>query len=183
MKTPKNTCYAKGCLLLKRLASVLFFTLVITHLSSCYKCEPAVVQESILQITVIDSITGKNAYNKSSPLLNKDSIRVVDNKGNSVLFMVFELQTSQLPVEYYYGIFVYFIGHDREMVDKSFETEQCTSIRVYLTSSRFFDYNICYKSESGKCGTNLNSLSIESGGRNIPIEDRSYVKLIEKIRL
>ncbi len=150
---------------------IYLITLFIALMSNaCYKSggkceEPLDIKDSEIVVVFKDKTTNKYLYTEVSPLYNKDSLKVFDERGRSLL--VANLLRSA-PNNQNEGIYV--IGFGRifspETDESSFRSEICKDFIVkYAFNEPADTITACFKSEKTKCGSRFQTLKVYHEGQ------------------
>ena len=77
------------------------FILIFTECHKTPKCElPRNVNQSSINVTFKDQITGKYLYTENNSLYNKDSIKIFDLGGNSLFLLFSQNQLNGTPTAF-----------------------------------------------------------------------------------
>lgn len=138
--------------------------------------EPIMVEQSIVNVTFIDKNTGKYLYSEVNPLYNKDSLKVFDPSGNSlVILKAKRINTTSLK-EYWDLSFgkIY-----NPLTDQpSYTSEICKDYTIQYSDNEKDSVTVCFKSKKTKCGSVFETLKIYHQGELIGYETNKTYALI-----
>lgn len=143
---------------------------VIAGTQSCKKggaCEGAynIKNQSEVVVTFIDQATGRYLYSEMNPLYNKDSLKVIDPLGNSLVILS---ALNQIP-NTYERYFVLSFGniYDSRTDEASFNSEICKDYIVKYTSSESDTIHVCFKAQKTKCGSKFETIKVYQNNQQI----------------
>ena len=135
--------------------------------SSCNKpprCEqPMFVQQSEIVVTFMEKSTGRYLYSEIHPLYNKDSLKVFDQYGNSLVI----LSLSNLIPNTSDGYNVLSFGniYDSKTDASAFNSELCKTYLIRYSSSEADTVQTCFKAKNTRCGSTFETLKVYHRGQ------------------
>jgi hypothetical protein len=147
----------------------LFCLLIIISLigSSCIrpKCEePFNISSSEIVVTYKDKATGMYLYSEVNPLYNKDSLKVFDQYGNSLVILSLLTSAPDNPNQ---GIYVLSFGniYDSRTDADAFKTETCKTYIIKYSYNETDTVQACFKAKKTKCGSVFETLKVYHKGQ------------------
>ncbi|HEV8285012.1 MAG TPA: hypothetical protein VGQ09_11925 [Chitinophagaceae bacterium] len=144
--------------------SIILISLIIYSCRKGGRCEQALnVTQSEIAVTFKDSATNKYLYSEINPLYNKDSFKVFDPKGNSLVIL---FASNQIP-NTSDGYFVLSFGniYDQQTDAASFNSELCKDVVVQYKYNERDTIRACFKSKTTKCGSVFETLKVYNRGK------------------
>ncbi len=149
-------------------------TFYISHLFFCFmifpschktpKCEsPRNVNQSSINVTFKDQITGKYLYTENNSLYNKDSIKIFDPGGNSLFLLFSQNQLNGSPTAFWVVNFGNI--YDQQTDANSFDTEICKNYIIKYYYNESDTLQVCFKSKKTECGSVFETLKIYQRGK------------------
>jgi hypothetical protein len=146
----------------KKFCFFLAFILIINF--SCVKrsdgeCDlPPNVNHSSINITFIDSLSGKYLYAETNPIYNKDSLKILDPNGNSLVL----LKSLDAIPNTYLGYWVINFGsiYTQQTDGNSFNSELCKNFIIKYTHNLSDTIQVYFKSKETKCGSVFETLKV-----------------------
>lgn len=147
-----------------------FPVLLFFGISGCIKpsggrCEEPIDAErsSEVVITFKEKATGKYLYSEVNPLYNKDSLRVYDPNGESLII----LSTSGTIPNTYSGYYIYSFGplYDAQTDKAALTTEVCKKYIIKYNSSETDTVTTCFRLQKTECGSVFSPLKIYHEGQ------------------
>ena len=141
--------------------------LISSQISSCRKggrCElPLNVKQSEIVVT-FKNTNGRYLYTEFNPLCNKDSLKVFDSAGNSLVILRLLRSAPDNPS---LGIYVLSFGniYDQQTDAVSFNSELCKDFIVQYNYNDRDTIKECFKSEVTKCGSVFETLKVYNKGQ------------------
>lgn len=144
----------------KTTVSFLFlFILIFTECHKIQKCEsPRNVNQSSINVTFKDQITGKYLYTENNSLYNKDSIKIFDPEGNSLFLLFSQNQLNGTPTAFW--VINFGNIYDQQTDANSFNTEICKNYIVKYYYNESDTLHVCFKSKKTGCGSVFETLKI-----------------------
>lgn len=140
--------------------------------SSCRKggkCEQAFnVNQSEIVVTFKDAATGNYLYSQTNPLYNRDSLKVFDPNGNSMVILKALRINSTSYVEYWDLSFGNL--YDQSTDANSFNTEICKKYVVKYKYNETDTITVCFKAKKTECGSVFENLNVYHKGQLIGSE-------------
>ncbi len=150
--------------------SIYIFTIIIAGIltfSSCKKggnCEEALtINQSDIAVTFKDQATGKYLYSEINPLYNKDSLKVFDPNGNSLIVLRKLSINPGTFVEYWelgFGSI-----YDPQLDAAAFNSEICKNFLVKYKYNESDTIKTCFKARKTKCGSVFETLKVYYKGQ------------------
>lgn len=142
-------------------------------ISSCKKGRPCeepynIKSQSEVVVTFIDKTTGKYLYSEMDPLFDKDSLRVIDPLGNSLVLLK-ALRINSATFEEYWDISFGNIYDDRTD-EPSFNSEICKNYIVRYSYNESDTIQVCFKSQETKCGSKFETIKVYQNGQEVGSE-------------
>jgi hypothetical protein len=149
----------------RKLNQMVFGFIVITVFCffSCRKggrCDQAPnVNQSEIVVAFKDKSTGKYLYTEVNPLYNKDSLKVFDPAGNSLVILN---MLSSAPDNPSIGIYWLSFGniYNGQTDQSSFNTELCKNFIVKYKYNEVDTIRACFKSVYTECGSVFQTLKV-----------------------
>lgn len=150
-----------------RVLLIIILCVVCVSSITCHKkseCEISTnVNQSEIVVTFKDKTTGKYLYSEVNPLYNKDSLKVLDQYGNS-LSILSALDLIPNTGSRYYVLSFGNIYH--EQTDASaFNTELCKTYIIKYSYNEFDTVQTCFKAKKTKCGSFFEILKVYNKGQ------------------
>jgi hypothetical protein len=144
--------------------------LIVVTFFSCKKIlgvpdceEPLYITNSGIQVAFKDSATNKYLYEQDFPLYNKDSIKIFDPQGDSLLLFKGLSNDVVVPTTGYWAIdFGSLFDYRTDSV--SFEREICKQFVVQYSYNERDTITTCFKSKDLKCGSVFSTLKVYHKG-------------------
>ncbi len=160
---------------------LLIVTFAISY-SSCKKSggeceEPLDIRQSEVNIIFIDSGSSKYIYTQINPLLNKDSLKVFDPSGNSLIILK---SLSVEPTPPYNEFWKLSFGniYDQRTNTNAFNTEICKEFIVQYQHNDWDTITTCFKAQKTECGSVFESLKVFYKGKLLATENNQTSTLI-----
>lgn len=141
--------------------------------SSCKKggrCEGAynIKNQSEVVVTFIDQTTGKYLYSEMNPLYDKNSLKVIDPLGNSLIILS---DLNQIPNTYhrYYGLSFGNI-YNNSTDEISFNSEICKNYIVKYSFNESDTIQVCFKAQKTRCGSKFETIKVYHKGKEVAAE-------------
>ena len=149
----------------RKLYNVTLAVIIITlfSFSSCRKggkCEQAPnVNQSEIVVAFKDKQSGKYLYTEVNPLYNKDSLKVFDQNGNSLVILKLLRSAPDNPS---IGIYWLSFGNifNSQTDENSFNSEICKNFIVKYKYNEVDTVNACFKSKRTECGSVFETLKV-----------------------
>lgn len=139
-----------------------FFFMVILQASSCKKggkCEEALnVNQSSIEVIFKDQNSGKYLYSEVNPLYNKDSLKIFDPLGNSLVLLT-SLSTIPGTSSRYWRINFGNV-YNQQTDANSFDIEICKYFVVKYSYNESDTIKTCFKSIKTECGSVFETLKV-----------------------
>ena len=151
----------------KRLLNVVFVFSSPLLLFSCFKkggpCEePLNLGLSEVRVT-FKNAAGEYLYKEINPPYRKDSLKVFDQNGNTLLLLS---QRQQIPDTYFaYNEISFGAIYDARTDQSSFNSEICKSFVIHYGYNERDTVQTCFKSKKTKCGAVFEYLKVYHKGR------------------
>ena len=162
-------------------------TLVITSFS-CRKilgvreCEEVLyVTNSSVGVAFKDFTTSKYLYEQDIPLYNKDSIKVYDPQGNSLLLFKGLSNDIEVPTTRYW-IINFGTLFDYRTDSVSFNEEICKEFIVQYAYNERDTIKTCFKSKDLKCGSVFSTLKVYNKGKLLTSVSNTTFALVTVIK-
>lgn len=138
--------------------------------SSCKKggrCEGAynIKNQSEVVVTFIDETTGKYLYSEMNPMYDKDSLKVFDPLGNSLVILK-KLRINSATFAEYWDLSFGNVYDDR-IDEASFNSEICKNYIVKYSFNESDTLQVCFKAQKTKCGSRFESLKVIQNGQEV----------------
>ena len=139
------------------------FVFLVVFIFSCRKggrCEQALnVTQSEIAVIFKDATTGKYLYEDLNPLHNKDSLKVFDPNGNSLIILSLHRSASDNSS---LGIYVLSFGniYDQRTDAGSYNAELCKDFIVQYKYNEKDTIKACFKSKKTNCGSVFETLKV-----------------------
>jgi len=130
--------------------------------NSCKKggrCEePEDVNQSSIVVAFKDNTTGRYLYSEVNPLYNKDSLKVFDPSGNS---LVIRSALNQIPntSSRYFDVSFGNI-YDQQTDGAAFSSEVCKTFLVKYRFNETDSIKACFTAKKTKCGSVFENLKV-----------------------
>jgi len=139
-----------------------FIIITLFSFGSCRKggrCEQAPnVNQSEIVVAFKDKTTGRYLYAEVSPLYNKDSLKVFDENGNS-LILLYALNQIPNTSSRYWDISFGNI-YNSQTDGNSFNSELCKNFIVKYKYNETDTIKACFKSKKTECGSVFETLKV-----------------------
>ena len=141
--------------------TLLLSSLIILCSNSCRKggkCEtaPDVRLSSSIQVTFKDAATGKYLYEEAFPLYNKDSLKVYDENGNSLLVGSQKNRDPLTNIGYFEMAFLPLYNSQTDQ--SAFNAELCRNFIVKYKYNETDTIRACFKARITECGSLFSTL-------------------------
>jgi hypothetical protein len=153
-----------------------FFLLVILAnltITSCKKgeeCEGAFnINQSEVVVKFIDKATGKYLYSEINPMYNKDSLKVYDPHGTSLIILSALDQIPNTNNRYYVLSFGNIFNPSSDST--SFNSEICKDYTIMYSPTETDTVRVCFKSKQTKCGSVFETLNVYQKSQLISFEN------------
>lgn len=167
---------------MKALYQIIAIMLAATSLtnSSCRKggdCEGSFnLNQSEVAITFIDQQNGSYIYSETNPGYNKDSLKVFDPQGNSLIILSALNQIPNSNNRYYVLSFGNIYNPLTDAA--SFNSEICKEYTIKYSTSETDTLSVCFKSKQTKCGSVFETLKVYHKGQLLDLEANKTSTLI-----
>ncbi len=162
----------------------LFFILLPVIIFSCRKggrCEESLrVTQSEINVSFKDKTTGRYLYEEINALYNRDSLKVFDPSGNSLVILSALNQIPNTSNRY----FVLSFGniYDQRTDESSFNAELCKDFIVQYKYNEKDTIRACFKSKTTKCGSVFETLKVYNKGQLLATETNDNFSSITVIK-
>ena len=152
---------------MKKILYFAFATTLIIN-SRCVKrsdgdCDlPPNVNRSSINITFIDSLSGKYLYAESNPVYNVDSLKIFDPIGNSLFLLKSSNNIPNSSLAYW--VINFGNLYEQQTDANSFNAEICKNFLVKYSYNLSDTIQVCFKSKSIKCGSVFETLKVYHKG-------------------
>jgi hypothetical protein len=132
--------------------------------------------QSEIAVSFRDATTGKYLYEEINPLYNKDSLKVFDPPGNSLVIFSALNQIPNTSDRY----FVLSFGniYDQQTDAGSFHAELCKDFIVQYKYNEKDTIRTCFKSKAGQCGSVFEMLTVYNKGLLLATETNTTFSTI-----
>jgi len=161
--------YSPKYILMKNITA--FISLLLLSLTSCKKSKPPcegafnIKTQSEVVVTFIDKTTGKYLYSETNPMYDKDSLKVFDNTGNSLIILS---ALNQIPNTYNRYYVLSFGNIYNELTDEdSFNSEICKDYIIKYSVNEPDTIQVCFKSEKTQCGSKFDTIKVYHDGQEV----------------
>jgi hypothetical protein len=146
----------------------LLIVVFLFNASSCHKkstCESPleIKTQSEIVVTFKDKATGKYLYSEVNPPYNKDSLKVFDQYGNS-LVVLSALDLIPNTSSRYYVLSFGYIYDDRTDAN-AFNTETCKTYIIKYSYNEADTVQACFKAKKTECGSVFETLKVYNKGQ------------------
>lgn len=164
--------------------SSLLFSIVFTSIAcgKGVKCEePANVNNSEIVVVFKDKNTGRYLYSEVNPLYNKDSLKVFDESGNSLIILSLLRSSPDNPTQ---GIYVLSFGniYNSQTDASSFSNELCRNFIIKYRYNETDTVKACFKVRKTECGSVFQPLKVYHKGQlldSITNEASAHITIIK----
>lgn len=142
-------------------------TITITSCKSGGPCEGAynIKNQSEVVVTFIDKATGRYLYSETNPLCNKDSLKVFDGSGKSLVILS---ALNQIPNTYDRYYVLSFGNIYSNLTDEtSFNSEICKDYIVKYSNAESDTVQVCFKAQKTKCGSKFETIKVFHAGQQV----------------
>lgn len=142
-------------------------------ISSCKKGRPCeepynIKSQSEVVVTFIDKATGKYLYSEMNPLYDKDSLKVIDPMGNSLVILS---ALNQIPNTYNrYYVLSFGNIYSNPVDEASFNSETCKNYIVKYSFNESDTIQVCFKAQKTKCGSKFETIKVYQNGQEVGSE-------------
>lgn len=144
----------------KNYTLLLFFCFII--FANCHKtprCEsPKNISQSEIVVIFKDKTTGRYLYEENNALYNKDSLKVFDTSGNSLVILKSLYNIPNSSLRYWRLSFGNIFNQQTDA--NSFNTEICKNYILKYTYDESDTLQVCFKSKKTECGSVFETLNI-----------------------
>lgn len=153
--------------------TIAFMLLLLLSAATCKKIKPPceepfnIKTQSEVVVTFIDRATGKYLYSEMNPLYDKDSLKVIDPTGNSLIILS---ALNQIPNTYNRYYVLSFGNIYNNITDEnSFNSEICKNYIVKYSFNESDTIQVCFRSQKTKCGSKFETIKVIHDGQQVGI--------------
>ena len=127
-----------------------------------------------------DKATGKYLYAEVNPLYNKDSLKVFDQNGNSLIVLS---QLDLIPnTSSRFYVLSFGSIYNPQTDANSFNQEVCKNFIVKYSYNETDTVNVCFKARKTECGSVFDILKIYNKGQLITTETNTIIAEVTIIK-
>lgn len=165
--------------------TVLLAILFVLRSSSCKSEGPCELVENInqwssVQVTFKDGATGKYLYEVNAPLYNKDSLKVFDENGNSLIILSKQNRDPNTNIGFWELSFGDIYKSQTDAA--SFNTELCKNYIVKYKYNETDTIKVCFKAIRNECGALFSPIKVFHKGQLIGTEYGTQYLLVTAIK-